>query len=66
MGILDFILGLIAVIVFGGLILLGICLHFDTRELEQNNEKLKQEIKKLKLLKSSLEYKKVKEVKNGK
>jgi len=66
MGILDFILGLIAVIVFGGLILLAICLHFDTRELEEENKKLKEQIKTLRLKISSAEYKKVKEVKNEK
>lgn len=63
MGILDFIFGvLVLAVVF--LVAFGyIAMKYDTRKLEEENTKLKEDLKKARERKVKREYKKAKEVK---
>ncbi len=46
MGVLDFIFGIIALFVVAFLIIGAICMHYDSKKLEQENEKLKKKLDK--------------------
>lgn len=63
MGVLDFIFGVLvlAVVFFVGVG--AVCMHYDTRKLEAENEKLKEDLHKARKRKMEREYKNAKEVK---
>ncbi len=46
MGLLDFIFGVIALFVVAFLVIGTVCMHYDNKQLEQENEKLKKKLDK--------------------
>ena len=66
MGVLDFIFGLIVLFVILIIVIGVTAMKYDSKKLEEENLKLKEDLKKARLKKSQSEYKKVKEVKNEK
>ena len=66
MTILEFIFGILALAVILIIAITWIGVAYANEEVEKENEKLKEKIKKLQLKFSSEEYKKVKEVNNDK
>lgn len=60
MGILEFLLGVVIVSVIFMIALITLALHYDTVELEKENERLKDDLKKARQRKMKTEYKKVK------
>ena len=60
MGILEFLLGVVIVSVIFIIALITLALHYDTVELEKENERLKDDLKKARQRKMKTEYKKVK------
>lgn len=44
MGVLDFIFGIIALFVGAFLVIGAICMHYDCKKLEEENEKLKKKL----------------------
>ena len=58
MGVLDFIFG---ILVLGAVFIIalgGICMHYDTKKLEKENEELRDSLKKARERKIKREYKK--------
>lgn len=66
MEILDFIFAILVLSVVFIIASCTLCMHYDTKKLEEENQNLKEQLKKARMRKSSEEYKKVKEVRNGK
>ena len=62
MGVLDFIFGLICLLVLFVMGLGYITFKFDNKKLEEENTKLKEDLKKARTRKLKNEYKKAKEV----
>lgn len=62
MGVLDFIFGIIALLV-GAFVVIGtVCMRYDTKELEKENKKLKEDLQKARERKLKREYKKASNV----
>lgn len=62
MGVLDFIFGILVLAVVFIITLGGICMHYDTKKLEQENEELRENLKKARERKLKREYKKASNV----
>lgn len=63
MGLLDFIFGVLALVVVAFLVVGVTVMKYDTKKLEQENTFLKEELSKARMRKVKREYKKAKEVK---
>lgn len=63
MGVLDFIFGILVLAVVFILVFGTVCMHYDTKKLELENERLKEDLKKSREKKLKAEYKKAKEIK---
>lgn len=62
MGVLDFIFGILVLAVVFIIALGGICMHYDTKKLEQENEELRNNLKKARERKLKREYKKASDI----
>lgn len=62
MGVLDFIFGILVLAVVFIIAICIVCMHYDTKKLEKENEKLKNDLKKSRERKSKCEYKKASDV----
>lgn len=62
MGVLDFIFGVLVLGVIFIIALGGICMHYDTKKLEQENEELRNNLKKARERKIKREYKKASDI----
>lgn len=58
MGVLEFIFDILVLAVAFIVALGSICMHYDTKKLEEENEKLKNDLKKARERKTKCEYKK--------
>ena len=66
MGVLDFIYGILVLAVIFFIGVGAICMKWDTRKLEEENEKLRESLKKARTKVSKCEYKKASDVVGGK
>lgn len=57
MGVLDFIFGILVLVVIFIIAICIVYMHYDTKKLEEENEKLKNDLKKLRERKAKREYK---------
>ena len=62
MGVLDFIFGILVLAVVFIIVLGGICMHYDTKKLEQENEELRENLQKARERKLKREYKKASDI----
>lgn len=60
MGVLDFIFGILVLAVVFFIGVGAVCMHYDTKKLEEENKKLREDLKKARERKAKREYKKLK------
>ena len=65
MGVLDFIFGILVLAVILFVSVGAICMKWDTRKLEEENQKLREDLKKARERKVKREYKKASDVVGG-